>query len=254
LHGAASKNSCWTSLGYPGKDNPSAPVESRIRSLKAIGIRFRYKNSKEPEEFCVGPIDLDITGGEILFIIGGNGSGKTTLAKLLTGLYEPDEGVFMINNKVVASSMLGEYFSVSFNPPFLFEKLYSIDTTMKSDEITAYLKMLHLDEKVSIADNKYNTIDLSAGQRKRLALLQCYLEESPVYLFDEWAADQDPDYRNFFYRTLLPEMKRLGKIVIAITHDDHYFDVADKILRMQQGSLVNIDNEFRFAAVAPVGA
>ena len=120
---------------------------------------------------------------------------------------------------------------------FLFEKLYNVDVSGRSEDISKYLKMLRLNEKVTITESKYSTIDLSGGQRKRLALLQCYLEDSPIYLFDEWAADQDPEYRNFFYRTLLPEMKMAGKIVIAITHDDNYFDVADKVLKMKQGKV-----------------
>jgi len=225
------------------KRSISVPAGPCIKSFKAGGIRFRYKNSKEREGFCVGPIDMEVNSGEILFIIGGNGSGKTTLAKLLVGLYQPDEGVFMIDDAAVESSALSEYFSVSFNPPYLFERLYSIDTDARSEEIASYLRMLDLDKKIIISGNRYNTIDLSGGQRKRLALLQCYLENAPIYLFDEWAADQDPDYRNFFYRTLLPEMRSRGKIIIAITHDDHYFDVADKILRMRQGELEDITQD-----------
>jgi ABC-type siderophore export system fused ATPase/permease subunit len=143
----------------------------------------------------------------------------------------------MINNEVVKGAQLSEYYSAIFSTAHIFKKVYNIDLQQKSAEIARYLKMLHLDKKVSITGNKYSTIDLSGGQRKRLALLQCYLEDAPIYLFDEWAADQDPDYRNVFYRTLLPEMKRAGKIVIAITHDDHYFDVADKIFKMNFGKL-----------------
>lgn len=208
-----------------------------VRSIKAKGLKFKYKN--EAGTFTVGPVNLEAESGEILFIIGGNGSGKTTLAKMLTGLYEADEGILMINDEIVPPAVIGEYFSAVFSPVHLFEKLYNIDTIVKSDEIDRYLTLLDLYDKVSISDNRYSTIALSGGQRKRLALLQCYLEDSPVYLFDEWAADQDPDYRYFFYRTLLPEMKKKGKIVIAITHDDHYFDVADKVMKMNQGQLEN---------------
>jgi putative pyoverdin transport system ATP-binding/permease protein len=115
--------------------------------------------------------------------------------------------------------------------------LYSVNVEEKIQEIDHYLGLLHLKGKVAIAGDRYSTLELSSGQRKRLALLQCYLEDSPIYLFDEWAADQDPEYRNFFYRTLLPEMKSAGKIIIAITHDDHYFDVADKVLKMKMGKV-----------------
>lgn len=217
---------------------PAKPLAANLESIKMKGVKYRYKNDDDNKYvFEVGPIDLEARKGEILFLIGGNGSGKTTLAKLLTGLYSPDEGSVLVNNKPVDSAQLSEYFSIVFSPSYLFEKLYNTDTSNKTEEINKYLRVLNLDEKVEIKDNRYNTIDLSGGQRKRLALLQCYLEDSPVYLFDEWAADQDPDYRNFFYRTLLPEMKKQGKIIIAITHDDNYFDVADRILKMKQGKI-----------------
>ncbi|MGD1961437.1 MAG: cyclic peptide export ABC transporter [Fulvivirga sp.] len=210
----------------------------KVHKLEVRGVEYSFHNENEEENnFSVGPINLEVSSGEILFLIGGNGSGKTTLAKLLTGLYEPDRGVVMINNKVLKNAELSEYFSTVFSPPYLFEKLYSVDLKDRTEELHNYLRLLDLEQKVAISENQYSTINLSSGQRKRLALLQCYLEDSPIYLFDEWAADQDPDYRNFFYKTLLPEMKLLGKIVIAITHDDHYFHLADKILKMDRGKL-----------------
>jgi putative pyoverdin transport system ATP-binding/permease protein len=212
-------------------------VETRIKSIKARGITYQYESEDGKHTFEVGPIDFEAFHGEVIFIIGGNGSGKTTFAKLLTGLYEPDRGEIMINENVLQGEQLSEHFSVVFNPAHLFEKVYSIDLRDRSDEIKKLLQMIELEEKVDIVNNNYSTINLSGGQRKRLALLQCYLEDSPIYLFDEWAADQDPEYRNFFYRTLIPEMKSLGKIVIAITHDDHYFDVADRVMKMDQGKL-----------------
>jgi len=208
-----------------------------VESISARGITFAYNNNELDNNFSIGPIDFDARAGEIIFIIGGNGSGKTTFSKLLTGLYELTEGELRINDRVVENSELSEYFSTAFTPPFLFEKLYNIDLANKQEETQKYLKLLKLDDKVEIDLDKYSTINLSGGQRKRLALLQCYLEDRPIYLFDEWAADQDPEFRKFFYYTLLPEMKAQGKIVIAITHDDHYFHIADKVLKMEQGKL-----------------
>lgn len=222
------------------------PLEPEVTSIKAQGLKFAYDSQ---EGFQVGAIDLEVKNGEILFIIGGNGSGKSTLAKLLTGLYEPSEGTITINGKPLKSCDLSEHFSVVFSPLYIFGKLYNIDTASKKSEIEKYLRILNLENIVGILDNKYTTINLSGGQRKRLALLQCYLEDAPICLFDEWAADQDPAYRNFFYRTLLPQMREAGKIVIAITHDDHYFDVADKILKMEHGKLEIYNEERSFTSL-----
>ncbi len=218
-----------------------------VEHLKAENLFFEYKNQNETktandnQTFTLGPIDLDIKKGEITFIIGGNGSGKTTLAKLLTGLYIPDNGTIQIDGQPVDNYQLGEYFSTVFSDYHLFEKLYNVDLTDKADTIENCLQMLQLDNKVSIIKNTFSTIDLSGGQRKRLALMQCYLEDFPIYLFDEIAADQDPEFRKFFYRDLLLRMKREGKIVIAITHDDHYFEVADRVIKMDMGKIEHIE-------------
>lgn len=218
-------------------NKPQEAIDAAVESLEADGITFRYRDKNDQHTFAVGPVHLKVKKGEVLFIVGGNGSGKTTLAKLLTGLYKPDEGEIRINNKVVKPSQLSEYYAAIFNPLYLFDKFYDVDTAAKSEEIRRCLEMLDLQEKVKVEDNRYSTIALSTGQRKRLALLQCYMEDAPICLFDEWAADQDPEYRYFFYRTLLPEMRNAGKIVIAITHDEHYFDVADRVLKMNEGLL-----------------
>lgn len=214
--------------------------KKRMSSIETIELRdvgFAYQPKGQEHVFSVGPINLQVQSGEILFIVGGNGSGKTTLAKLITGLYEPDEGGVLINRKPCKSHEVGEYFSTVFSSPYLFSKLYDVDALKLKQEVDEYLELLDLSHKVEIENNRYSTINLSGGQRKRLTLLQCYLEDSPIFLFDELAADQDPEYRKTFYRELLPRMKAMGKIVIAITHDDQYFDVADSIVRMNEGRL-----------------
>ncbi|MCK4762896.1 MAG: cyclic peptide export ABC transporter [Candidatus Aminicenantes bacterium] len=228
----------------PGNISPdevdNLEVKKRtIESIEVKGLKYEYQVKNE-KGFSVGPIDLKVKKGEVLFIIGGNGSGKTTLGKLLTGLYIPDAGGIAIDGKLLDNYQLGEYYSAVFSDYHLFEKLYNIDVESKENEAYKYINLLRLEEKVVLEENSFSTIDLSGGQRKRLALLQCFLEDSPIYLFDEVAADQDPVFRKFFYRELLPKMKADGKIVIAITHDDHYFDVADKIIKMDMGKLAKL--------------
>lgn len=217
---------------------------NNIQNIKVEDVTFNYPSAiNDKNSFGIGPINFEVNKGEVLFITGGNGSGKTTLAKILMGLYKADKGKITINEKEVSNSELGEYFSATFNPLYLFKKLYGIITEDRKPEINNLLKILQLEDKVEIENNQFSTIDLSAGQRKRLNLLKCYLEDLPIFLFDEWAADQDPDYRYFFYRELIPKMKESGKIVIAISHDDHYFDVADKIVQMREGKMTIIHND-----------
>ncbi|HEX2925661.1 MAG TPA: cyclic peptide export ABC transporter, partial [Ruminiclostridium sp.] len=206
-------------------------------TIQFNGVTFRYKN-ENGEKFSIGPISYSFRSGEVTFISGGNGSGKSTFAKLLTGLYECDEGEIMVNGQKVDSKTLGSYFSTVYSGFHLFDKLYGVDYGQKEEEIREYLELLRISDKVKIDNGVFDTLRLSTGQRKRLALLVSYLEDRPAYLFDEWAADQDPEFRNFFYKTILPELRARGKAVIAITHDDRYFKEADRLIKMENGKIV----------------
>lgn len=210
---------------------------THVNTFSLENIEFNYKNKTSEKKFKIGPIDLNLNKGEILFIIGGNGSGKSTLAKVITGLYKADKGSIKINGEEIDNVSLGELFSIVFNDSYLFKKLYGINVEKEKERIDSYLSLLKLDKKVRLINSEFDTIKLSSGQKKRLALLKCFIEDSPIYLFDEWAAEQDPEFRKFFYKTLLQKMKAEGKIVIVITHDDNYYDVADKIIKLDYGTV-----------------
>lgn len=167
-------------------------------NLKLNDVEYFYDNNDE-KSFKVGPINYEFNTGEIIFIIGGNGSGKSTLAKLITGLYAPSKGSITLNNNKISEVLLNENYSAVFGDFYLFDKLYGIDHRGKEKEIQKYLELLQINNKVEIVDGKFSTTKLSTGQKKRLALLISYLEDRPIYLFDEWAADQDPEFRLFFY-------------------------------------------------------
>ncbi|TPG63831.1 cyclic peptide export ABC transporter [Pseudomonas arsenicoxydans] len=213
------------------------------RSLHLTALTHSYYREKEDAFFQLGPINLTIHRGEITFLIGGNGSGKTTLAKLLVGLYKPESGAITVDNKVVIDCNRADYrqlFSVIFSDFHLFETLVGFDVSdpMLNARANDLISKLHLDHKVHIENGHFSTRDLSQGQRKRLALVVAYLEDRPFYLFDEWAADQDPQFKAVFYQELLPELAARGKAVLAITHDDRFFHLADRCLKLENGQLV----------------
>ena len=218
---------------------PESVKNEDVLEIKLANVTYQYKN-ESGEKFAVGPINCNFKTGEVTFISGGNGSGKSTLAKLITGLYHPDEGALTVNGDEVDLRTLGNYFSTIFSDFYLFEKMYGVDSIQKAEEIQRYLNVLRINDKVKVSGGMFSTVKLSTGQRKRLALLMSYLEDRPAYLFDEWAADQDPEFRTFFYKVLLPELKSRGKLVIAITHDDRYFNEADKLIKMETGKIVEI--------------
>ena len=113
-----------------------------------------------------------------------------------------------------------------------------IDTDDKTQRIQRFLHLLQLEKKVKIEDGKFSTTNLSQGQRKRLALLVALLEHRPFYLFDEWAADQDPEFKKVFYNEIIPMLKKENKIVFVISHDDAYFHLADHTLKLDYGKLI----------------
>lgn len=211
--------------------------------LKDIVYEYKGEEGEDSKVFSVGPIDCSFKTGEVTFITGGNGSGKSTLAKLITGLYKPHTGCVLFNGNKINPVEIGKYTSAIFSDFHLFEKLYGIDSDKRSEEIKNQLKIMHMQEKVEVIDGVFSTTRLSTGQRKRLALMLCYLEDKPICLFDEWAADQDPEFRELFYKKLINELKNRGKCVIAITHDDRYFNLADKVIKMERGKIVEYDEQ-----------
>ena len=219
---------------------PLADIRPVPAKLRFSEVTYSYQNGDSADRFLLGPIDLTVEPGELLFITGGNGSGKTTLGKLIVGLYLPESGEIHYSHKVINDSNRDSYrqlFSAVFSEPFLFESLFGLEKTQLDERAREYLADLQLGHKVSIQDGVLSTIELSQGQRKRLALLTCYLEERPVYFFDEWAADQDPKFKEVFYYNLLPRLKSQGKTVIVISHDSRYYGVADRVVMLESGRL-----------------
>jgi putative pyoverdin transport system ATP-binding/permease protein len=213
----------------------------KFERLELMGVTHSYHREREDDHFTLGPIDLVFGPSEIVFLVGGNGSGKSTLAKLITGLYPPEEGIIRLNGRVVSDQTRDEYrqlFSAVFADYYLFENLLGQNRGELDAQAREYLRHLHLDHKVKVVDGTLSTTQLSQGQRKRLALLSAYLEDRPFYLFDEWASDQDPLFKELFYTQLLPELKARNKTVLAITHDDKYFHLADRIIKLDYGQLV----------------
>jgi putative pyoverdin transport system ATP-binding/permease protein len=195
----------------------------------------------EDHGFVLGPIDLRLGPGEVVFVTGGNGCGKSTLVRLLTGLYVPSAGRIVSHGVIVDDGNREAYlqqFAAVFADFHLFERLFGLDAPDRAETIQAYLKVLGMEHKVRVQSDRLSTTALSSGQRRRLALLTAYLEDRPVYVFDEWAADQDPNYKQVFYQRLLPELKARGKCVVVVTHDDRYFHLGDRIVKLEAGRIV----------------
>ncbi|MDH0864416.1 cyclic peptide export ABC transporter [Mitsuaria sp. GD03876] len=236
-------------------ERETTPVPARtFRSVALNGIGHRYFHEGANEMFALGPVHLQFRPGEITFLVGGNGSGKTTLAKLLAGLYRPDGGAIALDGEPVTDANRDAYrqlFSAIFSDFHLFEQLLDGASTELDERGNQLLEKLLLDSKVQVKDGAFTTRQLSQGQRKRLALVVSYLEDRPFLIFDEWAADQDPVFKEVFYRELLPELRAQGKCVLVISHDDRYFHLADRVVRMQDGQVVGQRKEEPAAVAVP---
>jgi putative ATP-binding cassette transporter len=222
-----------------------APVDVAPRQnferIVLENVAFSYQNNGAEDGFLVGPIWLEIRRGQVIFVTGGNGSGKSTLLKLITSLYLPSSGSLLLDGLPVApgAEAVGyrSLFSAILSDYHLFQELYGLPMIDRA-RAEAYLQLLELEGRVEIIGRAFSTVALSTGLRKRLAMIVALLEDRPIYVFDEWAADQDPEMRRKFYRTILPQLKTAGKTVIAVTHDERYFDAADIRYHMDEGKLV----------------
>jgi putative ATP-binding cassette transporter len=216
---------------------------SRFDAIEMTGIQFRYVDKSSEATFKIGPIDFSLHPGELVFITGGNGSGKSTFLRVLSGLYPPDSGQIRLNGQLIGDEARDKYRSLMsgiFFDYHLFHKLYGIPDP-DPGEVDRLLRQFRLDTKTSLTKGEFRTLDLSGGQRRRLALIVSLLEKRPILLLDEWTAEQDPEFRRKFYDELLPELMRAGATVVVITHDDRYLDelhLPARRIRMDEGRIV----------------
>lgn len=220
---------------------PPAPMAA-WDSIRFEKVCYRHSQSGDDRAFKVGPVDLEFRKGQVTFIVGGNGSGKSTLCKLLTLHYTPTSGKIFFGDALVSRETVSacrQNIVAIYSDYYLFDSLLGV--TCPPETVDHYLRALKLEGKVRYENGKFSTLSLSDGQRRRLALLVAFVENKELYLFDEWAADQDPGFKEIFYHEILPSLKARGKAVVAITHDDRYFHVADKIIVMEDGLVSEIN-------------
>jgi putative ATP-binding cassette transporter len=216
-----------------------AKVDFRgFREIVLEGVKFQYADNGDPG-FSAGPFDLSVKAGEVVFLVGGNGSGKSTLLKLFTGLYAPQAGTLRVDHLRLQPAFYPAYrelFSIVFTDFHLFDRLYGCPN-VDEKVLAEWLHRLQIDHKTSFQGGRFTHLNLSHGQRKRLGLAVACIEDRPIFALDEFAADQDPGFRAYFYETLLPELKAAGKTVVAVTHDDRYFRCADRVIKMEYGHI-----------------
>jgi len=216
------------------------PVD-RAPPFRTIGLRdieTKY-NSRETSSFALGPLDFELRCGEVVFLVGSNGSGKTTFMNVLAGLLDPTAGVIEVDGKPLLPEDMGAYraqFSAIFTQFHVFRQLYGMED-VTPEQGDAVIDKVHLTGITTIRGEGITRIDLSAGQRRRLALAIALLEDRNILILDEFVADQDPEKRDYFFRTLLPWLKQQGKTVVVSTHDLAWLECADRVISFENGKM-----------------
>ncbi|WP_394749641.1 cyclic peptide export ABC transporter [Spongiimicrobium salis] len=218
-------------------EKESKPI---MNSLKFNNICFDYDDGDNEKTFALGPIDLEVKQGEVLFIVGGNGSGKSTFINILTGLYKPSDGEIVFNGEVIANGNidLQESIAAVFTNNYVFGNNYDNYSLVNNEDYQNLLNIMQLDKVIKDDKEESARKKFSKGQSKRISMIFALLEDKPILVLDEWAADQDPHFRKFFYEELIPKLKKEGKTIIAVTHDDAYFHLANRIVKFDFGKIV----------------
>jgi cyclic peptide transporter len=232
-----------TLRGAASSKRQDIPIPKHFDRIEMRNIEFRYVDRFSDVSFKIGPIDFELQTGELVFITGGNGSGKSTFLRVLSGLYPPDSGEITLDGMHIDENTRDTYrnlMSAIFFDYHLFQRLYGI-TEPVPGEVDRLLAQFRLGDKTGLTDGQFRTLDLSGGQRRRLALIVSLLEKRPILLLDEWTAEQDPEFRRKFYDELLPDLMKAGATIVVITHDDRYLDELDlpaRRIRMDEGRIV----------------
>jgi putative pyoverdin transport system ATP-binding/permease protein len=225
------------------EDGGALPAGSfaEFQKITLRDVSFSYKDPQGAPTFTVGPLRLPIRRGELIFLVGGNGSGKSTILKLIVGLYAPSDGHIEIDGRRVDATNIRAYrslFSAIFVDFHLFDRLYGLED-VEPARVDELIRGMELVDKVHFVEGHFSTLDLSTGQRKRLALIETLLEDREICVFDEWAADQDQHFRQRFYEVILPGLKAAGKTLLVVSHDDRYWRVADRLIKLELGRIVS---------------
>lgn len=222
------------------KSSDKTDEASNFLDIEFRDVYYEHTDEDSKTKFKLGPLNLKIESGEVIFVTGANGSGKSTFMYILSGLYKPISGSILVNGKEVDSLVfLSKYISPVFSDHYLFGNNYdNIDFTNSNKELQRWIELFKLESIIQLSrENNPIDVNLSRGQRKRMSLVYAIMENKPLIILDEWAAEQDPHFKQYFYQELIEYLKLQGKTIVAISHDNQYFNAAERHITFEFGKL-----------------
>lgn len=216
-------------------------VEIEDGSIVLEDVSFQYP---EAEQMCLDHICLNIQDGEMVAVVGENGAGKTTLARILLGIYNPDDGRLIVGGKVMdescncfpsISAVFQKFSRYKLN---LEDNVRISDLCSEDDYKEAILevdKELAVDSQM-VLSRDFDGIDLSGGQWQKIAIARGVYKKSKILLLDEPTSAIDPLQESQLYQTFLKLAK--GKTCIFITHRLGLARIADRIIVLKEGKIV----------------
>ncbi len=238
-------------------DQVTEDIPAIVPSFSTISLRraaATYK-SRETSTFRMGPIDFDMKRNEVVFLIGNNGSGKSTFMNVLAGLHDLDEGELLVDGKKLGPDGMAAYrsrFSAIYSWYHIFREMHGLEH-IDEETARAAIERVGLTGISAFEAGKVTRVDLSAGQKRRLAMAVALLEDRDILVLDEFVAEQDPSQREYFFRTLIPQLKSRGKTIVVSTHDLAWLDCADRVYKFDGGKISDI-TPARAAAKHPKAA
>ncbi|MDH5547998.1 MAG: cyclic peptide export ABC transporter [Gammaproteobacteria bacterium] len=225
---------------FSGKKESGQGVFDDLKELNLVNVAYQYNTNSSGKRFSIGPINITIRKGEVLLIAGKNGSGKSTLSKIINGLYSASRGdVYWNEHKLVSEDILTyrSHYATVFSDYHLFEETFNVYDLEKHKD-SEWLDVLEIKSIVlELLENRIRSSEMSQGQKRRLAIFVMLLENRPVYIFDEPGADLDPDFKDVFYYRIVRKLRSQGKTIIIVSHDSHYFNIADRVIEMANGKV-----------------
>jgi putative ATP-binding cassette transporter len=213
---------------------PPSPRDA-FDKIEFAGVMFRLPARDDQPAFAIGPVDVELHRGELVFVIGANGSGKSTLLKGLAGLQSPERGRILLDGDEVETAGRARYSSLFTG---VFCESRRLSGLGRASALAATQAMM---QEPAVADRTtvFETArPRSPSERVRAALRRSLQSARPICIFDDLTAGQDADFHSHFYDELLPSLARSGRSAIVVSHDERYFDRCDRLLEVSAGAVV----------------